>query len=74
MQLMFWRWRNLRRVYAALIIIAVVTIAAGWIAQRLRAPDWVWSAIIVMAVATWIVVGALTAMKQWSENRGQGPY
>ena len=67
---MFWTWRNLKRVYAALGVIAVVALCAGWLAQKLHAPDWVWSAICVAAVVTWIVVGVIAVMKQSAENGG----
>ena len=65
---MFWTRRHLKRVYAALGIIAVVALCAGWIVQKLDAPDWVWSAICVAAMATWIVVGVVAVVRQNAEN------
>jgi hypothetical protein len=69
----FWTWSSLKRLYTALAIIMVVTFCGGWIVQGLGAPDWVWSAICLAALISWVVVGALAVVKQVRENRSEKP-
>jgi amino acid transporter len=69
---MFWRWNNLKRVYFALAAIAAIAFCALWAADAFGAPDWLTPAICLIAFGAWLAVGAITAMKQRSDNQRTG--
>jgi xanthine/uracil permease len=66
---MFWTWGNLKRVYVALAVIAVVAVCAWFVALQIQAPAWVLSAICVAAFGVWVGVAVAAVVKQGSQNR-----
>jgi uncharacterized protein (DUF983 family) len=69
---MFWTWDHLKRVYLAFVVILAVAFAMLWMVQELNGPVWLTPAVCVAAMTAWIVVGAIEAAKQVSENRQKG--
>ena len=66
---MFWGWHNLKKVYAALIIILALALFGSWVADEVGAPDWLTSVICGAAFIAWAAVGAGFAIRQHKENQ-----